>query len=373
VTACVVADRPQRREHPDVGDAAGDLITERLLRVIDEGRRTATYKLALLLALLECAALDPAATEVPTRTIASRVLSIYYPQTRAFVATGGIAQELRQISMKSSPVLRAALRLRLHGDGAGCRTADECARVLPEYHDDAVRAVEDTFVRYPIPLLQVVGAQVIPFLYEQRWTEGTSVEHLRRTGDDHIRLLPGIADRLVVLGPLLRPLIELHWTRDVARWSRVATQDEDLRRHLFGTERTAFPRRLRSGLAEIQNGACLYCGAPLAPASHVDHFLAWSRWPNDALENLVLTDPECNARKSDHLAAGPHLEAWARRSRLAADDLAGLAGECGWESDPHRSRALVGSAYGHLAAGTPLWLHGRVFVTATGPLPLPAP
>ena len=37
--------------------ADDDLLIERLLRVIDEGRRTATYKLALLMALIDSAAL----------------------------------------------------------------------------------------------------------------------------------------------------------------------------------------------------------------------------------------------------------------------------------------------------------------------------
>jgi len=36
--------------------ASDDLLTERLLRVVDEGWRTATYKLALLLALIDAAA-----------------------------------------------------------------------------------------------------------------------------------------------------------------------------------------------------------------------------------------------------------------------------------------------------------------------------
>lgn len=39
--------------------ADDDLLIERLLRVIDEGRWTATYKLALLLGIVEAAALSP--------------------------------------------------------------------------------------------------------------------------------------------------------------------------------------------------------------------------------------------------------------------------------------------------------------------------
>src|SRR5438309_7745208 len=60
-------------------------------------------------------------------------------------------------------------------------------------------------------------------------------------GRDRIHFLQGVPDRLVVLGPLLRPLIELHWTRDVARWSGVATEGERLRAHLFGADRVSFP------------------------------------------------------------------------------------------------------------------------------------
>jgi hypothetical protein len=73
-----------------------------------------------------------------------------------------------------------------------------------------------------MPLLQVVGTTVVPILYEVDWPEGTSIRLLRADGRDVLRLLPGVADQLVVLGPLLRPLIELHWSRDVARWSGVA-------------------------------------------------------------------------------------------------------------------------------------------------------
>ena len=66
-----------------------DLLTERLLRVIDEGRRTATYKLALLLALIDVVAESPGQEILPTRRIAERVLAIYYPQTRLTSPTTG--------------------------------------------------------------------------------------------------------------------------------------------------------------------------------------------------------------------------------------------------------------------------------------------
>lgn len=343
--------------------ASDDLLTERLLRIIDEGRRTATYKLALLTALIDAAASHPGQTEIGTRDLAAFVVELYYPQTRMFVAHDGIARELRQISAKGSPVLRAMLRLRLHGDAIHCRSAAEVKRRLPDEYELALRHVEDTFVRYPIPLLQVVGTKSRPFLYEVDWREGTSAATLRRQGRDRIRFMAGVTERLVVLGPLLRPLIELHWVRDVAKWTGVATQDEQLRTHLFGANRVGFPTPVRDGLSRLQNGRCFYCNEVFTRAPQVDHFLAWARWPNDAIENLVAADG-CNGLKSDHLAAPRHLEHWMKRLVSRSGDLGELAESTRWLSDGRRSSALVTSTYTHVPPGTPLWLAGREFVDA---------
>jgi hypothetical protein len=64
-------------------DTAG--IAERLLEVIGAGRRTATYKLALLLALIDLCARDAdetgsAAAVLFTRDIAEQVVKPYWPQ-----------------------------------------------------------------------------------------------------------------------------------------------------------------------------------------------------------------------------------------------------------------------------------------------------
>jgi hypothetical protein len=297
------------------------------------------------------------------------VLALYYPQTREYVAHDGVARELRQISMKSSPVLRAVLRLRLAGDAARCRTIDDTSARVADVYEDVLDEVEATFVRYPIPLLQIVGATVMPFLYEVDWPEGTSVAALRRQRRDRVRLLPGVADRLVVLGPMLRPLIQLHWTRDVARWTGVDLEDAALQANLFGTERVAFPAPIVATLFELQQGGCFYCGEPLSGRGHVDHFLAWSRWPNDAIENLVLAD-RCNLAKRDHLVVEEHLARWCQRTSTEADALNEAAASSGWRSDPHRTMALVRSTYGHVAPGTPLWRRAAEFDIAKGPIPI---
>ncbi len=344
-----------------------DLLLERLLQVIDEGRRTATYKLALLSALIEAVALAPGRDDIPTRAIAGLVLERYLRQVRTYVSNDGTAHELRQITNKQSAVITAVAELHRAAEEANARTlADIQIRLGTEY-EHAVQRVEETFVRYPIPLLQVIGRQTVPFLYEPDWPEGTRVSQLRAEGRDAVRLLPGVADRLVVLGPLLRPLIEVHWAADVAKWSGITLEDERLHAHLFGAERVGFPAALRKGLVDLQDGRCFYCDEPIKGTAELDHFLAWSRWPNDAVENLVAAD-RCNGMKSAHLAAKPHLDRWRDRMDSSLSDLTSIAESARWVSDPSRSRALVTSTYGHLAAGTPLWVEGVEFVAAEGPI-----
>ncbi|MCZ7537072.1 MAG: hypothetical protein M5T61_14990 [Acidimicrobiia bacterium] len=170
-----------------------------------------------------------------------------------------------------------------------------------------------------------------------------SLAALHAPGGGEIRFRPGAGDRLLRLAPLLRPLIELHWTRMVARINHIATEDERLRSHLFGAERAAFPEALRSGLADLQDGACFYCRDRLTLRTQVDHFVPWSRWPNDAIENLVLAD-SCNSSKSDYLPGLEHVDNWARRLAESAGDLAGIAATARWESDPARPWLSPGPA-----------------------------
>ena len=102
------------------GLAADAGFAERLLELIDSGRRTATYKLALLMALLDlCARRCDAAGRPPsvlyTREIAERVAAIYWPQVMAY-RRGPEVIQLRQITI-------AALGDHRGGPGvpAGCR------------------------------------------------------------------------------------------------------------------------------------------------------------------------------------------------------------------------------------------------------------
>ena len=107
--------------------------------------------------------------------------------------------------------------------------------------------VEVTVAQQPLPRLQAVGSTntVFPFIYELDWgpRESFSVPRLLRHGSrgPSVRLLPGTGDELIRPEPLVRPLVELHWTRMVAELNGVATAELGLHRHLFGSNRVLPP------------------------------------------------------------------------------------------------------------------------------------
>ena len=106
----------------------------------------------------------------------------------------------------------------------------------------------------------------------------------------------------------------------VAQLSNVATVEEDLRHHLFGSPLIPFSKMLRDGLADLQAGSCFYCGQRLVGATEVDHFIPRVRCGIDAIENLVLADRPCNGDKSDLLAAPSR---WSPRGHVRNVDSSG--------------------------------------------------
>ena len=172
----------------------------------------------------------------------------------------------------------------------------------------------------PLPRLQRVGLSTHPFLYELAWDESIT----RRRFDDptfdrSITLLPGVAEGLCRLAPLVRPLLQRLWAGQVVAYNRLP--DGDIDRFLFQRERVG-TLQLRRGLLELQGGRCFYTGEALTVATaDVDHFLPWSRTPMNAIENLVVAGRRANNNKRDHLAAVEHLAHWRTRNTSHANDL----------------------------------------------------
>lgn len=339
------------------------LLLERLLLVVDEGRRTGTHKLLSLLALIDAAAasvghdLRPA-HDVTVRTVAEHLLAVAWPHVVPFSVENHTVH-LQQMNDPKRPneLIEATATARHRADAIGARTPRQLQRADPSAHDTAVNRIVRQLVRYPLALLQRTDADARDFLYRS-WPKERSpaaIATLQGRDEPSILWLPGAPQALLRFSALLRPLIELAFVRDVAQWNALDTTESRLQTHLFGAERAAWPAGLKEELLAAQDRRCFY--DPDGPRLryedlHVDHFLPWARFHADGVANLVLARSSQNASKSDLFAASRHVQAW----RASVGERAVIAQRLGLDLDESRTWAMARAGYGHLPENTALWV-----------------
>lgn len=340
-------------------DRGAIAFAERLLTVLERGGFVATYKYAVILGLVDLClegstrsgAAPPSAT---TPQLAEKVVRLYWPQARAFRE-----RVLLQNSGKQAGILSQIVRFQsaLIDPSVPLGRARSLA---PQAYVRLLREVEWILVKMPLPKLQRVGREVVPFIYQIRWDDDVRRgEFSSDEFDNGIRFIGDASDHLVRLAPLIRPLVQRKWAALVAQFNDFP--EAELERFLFGARREAIAH-LAAPLRELQADACFYCGARLGDGAQVDHFVPWSRHPDDALDNLVAAHSRCNARKSDHLAAAEHVEEWMSRMQRRSADLEAVSDEARWPREPQRTLGVARSIYLRLPTGARLWQLDRHFV-----------
>lgn len=330
-------------------------IGENVLALLEDSAMSSTYKPALLVALIDLVPEHLDDGVVPVRDLAERVIELYWPQSRAYATSGTVL--VQNQSGGQAGILRdlAAFRER---SGLTSATLAPTARVGDEWKR-LVDSTERTLAEWPIPRLQ---NPFEPFLYPVTWPfkgRGSFSMRAYRDAGAAIDLLPGVADALVRLGPLLRPFVVRRWAEKAAQLNRDAVTDagamlgfEDF---LFGQDRVALGR-VAEGLLDLQRGRCFYCARPLgARDREVDHFIPWSRSGDDGLDNLVVACRPCNSAKSATLAGPRHLEGVLTRNADLAGDLLALSRERTWPRDAVRTGAIVRAAYLRGSTQRTLW------------------
>ena len=335
---------------------------ERLLQVLAQGGFSSTYKYAVLLGLIDlCLEAGQPPTSVTTAQLARRVVELYWPQVRSFPALqrvlgqnrGGQATIARLVAdfRQRYPDLTAPPRL---------------GPLAPEGFATLLDDVEWVLVEYPLPRLQRVGRGEERFIYEISWgetvTRGEFVRYRRSAGGDRgfdntIRFQPGAAECLVALAAVVRPQVQHQWLGMVR--SINGLPDAELEGFLFGTERIGLTD-LHRPLNRLQNGLCFYCCESLTGSqSQVDHFLPWSRYPDDCLDNLVLAHDRCNRNKLHFLADLDFGRRWEERSLANNARLDEIAGAARWSRDRVRTFGVVASVYQRVPDGIRLWAGGE--------------
>jgi 5-methylcytosine-specific restriction endonuclease McrA len=342
---------------------------ERLLNLLDQGKFTATYKYAVLLALLDLCLENPrpdgsAPDCLTARQLAEKVVEIYWPQTMPFTAKAGVSV-LAQNRGGQAEIVSAIAKFRSrHAPDPSAPLAQARARAKARF-ERLVSYVEWKLIEMPLPRLQTVGETDDPFLYRIGWSR--SVRRLDvedEAFDGRIYLLGGSGECLVQFAGLLRPLIQREWARMVATLNRNLIDDSRLEEFLFGCQRIPTDA-VRQPLRELQNNRCFYCEKAIREAAEVDHFIPWARHPDNGIENLVITDWRCNHDKRDFLPAGDYVRRWKiERFERNTSALAQIAERASWDQHPERTISVARTIYLRLPNNAKLWLQGRDFVNA---------
>jgi hypothetical protein len=350
-----------------MADDGGLRFAEKVLSLVDTGRKSATYKLATLLALIDVVAessgpLRGAPDAVSGRQVALRVIELYWPQSAVFSqGPDGEPSALRQSPQNDIPAKlhtwRQLHRLGARASLAAARSAD------PKGWERLERELIATVLRMPIPKLQRFGDSKVAvedrFIYDFMWRdEEPKGNVLRIDFDDRLHLCPGAGEYLVRLAPLLRPAIQNKWVSQVARQNADLVDAHQLDEFLFGATRIDLTP-VRDHLVEVQDRRCFYCDKLMRERIEVDHFIPWSRHPDNALDNLVASHGVCNGSKSAAVAAHEHLERWVHRLNTPVLNI--VADDVGWPRRRDRTLGIVSATYRWLPEGSQLWLRSSAF------------
>jgi hypothetical protein len=226
--------------------------------------------------------------------------------------------------------------------------------------------VEWKLIEMPLPRVQVIGNTESRFLYDIGWNTSVKRRDLEDSAfDKRIHLRPGVGSYLVQLSGLLRPLIHRGWASMVADLNPAATDEARLQEFLFGAPRISLDP-VRKDLRDLQNNRCFYCAEKIGGQTDVDHFVPWSRYPDNGIENLVVAHRTCNGDKRDSLAAGEHVRRWSERFSVSggsvASQLAEIARRAAWDRHPARTLNVARAIYRALPADIQLWVRKREFV-----------
>jgi len=334
-------------------------LAEKVLAILELGSFSATYKYALFTAILDLCIEKTSSGGVPpsvitTAELARKVVELYWPHATPYDGN----TVLRQGGVRAgnqAKIVRAIESFRTHHAGASGDLLYRARTANPLAWRALLDQVEWKLVEMPIPRLQVSGGGEDRFLYEYGWnqevTRGRVVAYQNGTRDafdNRLLLRPGVAEGLLRLNGILRPLLRREWASMVAAMNGLP--ESRLEDFLFGAARIPLDE-VRGPLREMQAGRCFYCDGALRGATDVDHFIPWARHPDNGLDNLVAAHDRCNIQKRDFLAAAGHVERWAARNVSLARQMGEAAVDLDWEREPARSRAVAIATYSRLEDG----------------------
>jgi hypothetical protein len=265
----------------------------RIERLLAHGRKTTTYKFALVIALTNIAVEQGDDTgdalKVDLDDVARQFLSLYWNMARPYPA---LARVLEQSTNSARPAKMISL---LMEEARLSESSYRRLRVYRARRDDLLAEAKALLKKDVLHRLQTAGDSAKPdpelgrFLYECPRTQAES----RRT--THLRLKPGVGACLRRLRGVIISMAEARWAQWVRENNRNLGADRKLEEFLFVPQRVDV-RVHAKRFFEIQDQRCFYTGDKLksVAAGEVDHFIPWARYPFDSPFNLVLASRKAN-------------------------------------------------------------------------------
>jgi 5-methylcytosine-specific restriction endonuclease McrA len=308
---------------------------KKIQRLIDEGDFSATYKYALLAALVELAVEQGDDSGAPLaltlREIAEKFAEIYWPQTAPYISRqpGTKKEVLVQNRGKQAAIINYLLALR----NGGARTVVE-AKKHPGWGKQ-ISKIASVVRNMPVGYLQNMGGISVFFLYD-----------LPESGNP-LMLKPGVAYSMRRFQAFVQQLVRAGWVSHV-RGNRdnvkIIGEADDLETFMFHPNRCRL-NEVSEFLRDYDGAKCFYCGNRLRETVEVDHFIPWSHYPKDTGHNFVLAHKSCNGKKGDTLAASNHLAHWIDRNTQAGDDFRESLEQMGFMVDWLSSKTITRWAY----------------------------
>ena len=279
-----------------------------LQRVLKEGDFTATYKFALLQALMDLSVesriVDASRLWIGYRDLAARFVEYYWNHSRPYRPGQGVDGVLAQSTGRQAAVIAHIASAR---EATSARTLTQLRRGdgYEALLGRVARIIRDQPVRY----IQNLNGGRVEFLFD-----------VEKSG---IRLKRSVAWCLQEFYDLIQGQVRAGWVAQVKAIRRNADligDHKDLESFLFGQDRLALGR-VRERLFDLDGSRCFYCDRHAAGEMEVDHFVPWSRYPRDLGHNFVLAHRKCNGSKRDALAATEHYVHWSERLEARADHI----------------------------------------------------
>jgi len=338
-------------------------LAERVLAILEEGSFSSTYKYALFIAILDLCIEKTEASGAPPSSLTTRELAVKVVELCwHHVAPYGTHGTLRFGGGRGeqAEILRRIENVRARWGGERSDTVFRFQTVHTEQYERLLDFVEWKLIEMPIPRLQRLGrGEEDRFLYEYNWpmpVRRSVVTAYQKKAPaafaNSLSLKPSVAEGLVRLNGLLRPIFYREWAVRVAKLNNLP--EAGLESFLFDVDRASLDL-VRKPLCDLQGWRCFYCNERISSRPDVDHFIPWSRYRDNGLDNLVTAHGRCNNSKRDFLASAEHVEHWVERTRMLDADLTVLAQACGWPRDRDRSAAVARAVYLRLPASARLW------------------